>query len=116
MGDCTDNTKPIAGASRQVTLTETPLTVAALLAAASPVGSVIGSAVRITLAFNLPTTGQAAILARISRDGAFTLTATQGERILAGQKVALTLEQFPAEMRSVVGTVEAYLEQFELEV
>jgi len=114
MGDCTDKTKPIAGASRTITLTQTPATIATLLAAAG--GAVSPLAKRIMISFNIAPDGIDDPIARISRDGSFVLTATTGERILQAKKVALTKEQFGSKMRSKIGDVEAFAEQFDIEV
>lgn len=118
MGDCTDKTKPIAGASRTITLTETPLNIAALLAAATPPGAISPSpaATRIIISFNIAPDGVGDPIARISRDGSFTLTSTTGERILQASKIALTVEQFGSIMRSKTGSITAMAEQFEVEV
>jgi len=115
MSDCTDKTKPISGASREVTLGVAPLTIAALLAAATPSGSVSPLAKRITISFDVAPAGVTDPIARIARDGAFVLTDTKGERIIQASKVALSEEQFPALMRARVGTIAAFVEQFEVE-
>ena len=115
MSDCTDKTKPISGTSREVTLTTTPQTIAQLLAAASPSGAVNTLAKQITIAFDIAPDGVNDPVARIARDGSFALTDTKGERIIQTSKVALTKEQFPALMRARVGTVPAFVEQFDIE-
>lgn len=115
MSDCTDQTKPISGASREVTLTTASQTIAALLAAATPSGAVSPLAKRIMISFDIAPAGVNDPIARIARDGAFVLSDTKGERIIQASKVALTKEQFPALMRARVGTVKAFVEQFDIE-
>jgi len=51
----------------------------------------------------------------MTRDINFGLSATEGESIFQAKKKVLTKEQFDALFRSVSGTVDAFVEFFDVE-
>ena len=106
---CTNNTKPINGASASITITGTASSLATLGLTVNP------NAERIVVSFNMAIAGSRDPIARVARDDGFALSTTQGEPIVQASKIELTKEQFGALFIATVGTVDVFVEQFELE-
>ena len=107
---CTDKTKPINGASAALTITGTASTLATLGLTVNP------DAERIVVSFNMAVAGTRDPIARLARDDGFSLSATEGEPIVQASKIELTKEQFGALFIATSGTVDVFVEQFEIEV
>ena len=107
---CSNNTKPIDGSSDPITLTTTPQDLATMLGTALPT-----NAKRAVIHFDLAIAGQPSPLGRMTRDINFSLSATVGEPIFQAIPKVLTEEQLDALFRSVSGTVDAFVEFFDVE-
>ena len=107
---CSNNTKPIDGSSDPITLTTTPQDLATMLGTALPT-----NAKRAVIHFDLAIAGQPSPLGRMSRDINFILSATEGEPIFQAIPKVLTHEQIDDLFRSVSGTVNAFVEFFDIE-
>ena len=107
---CTDKTNPISGGSAAVTITATASSLATLGYTINPLAK------RIVVSFDMATAGTRDPIARVARDSGFALTTSQGEPITQASKIELTADQFGALFIATVGTVDVFVEQFELEV
>ena len=107
---CSNNTKPIDGSSKAIQLTIVPRNLVTMIGGALPT-----NAKRAVIHFDLAIAGQPSPLGRMTRDINFTLSATVGEPIFQAIPKVLTEEQLDALFRSVSGTVNAFVEFFDIE-
>ena len=111
MSECTDNTKPISGTSKEVTIGGSADTIEGH---GSYTLDPLAKEIRISADLELDKLSD--IIARFSRDPSFgTLTASTGNPMLRADVIILTKEQFLAKFINTQGDIKVFVEQFEFE-
>lgn len=107
---CSNNTKPIDGASTVITLGAIKRDLAFMIGGAIPTNAKLA-----LIHFDMAPAGKTDPIARFTRDINFLLTVAQGTPIQQASIVELTVEQFDALFISVSGDIDAFVEFFEEE-
>ena len=110
MSECTDNTKPLSGRSAPVTIeAASAKTLAGLGYTIDPLAK------EIVISADLELDKSNDIIAKFSRDPAFTPTASTGNPMLRADVITLTKEQFGAKFIATQGDIVVFVESFEFE-
>lgn len=110
MSECTDNTKPISGASKTVTIGGTAKTIEAH---GSYTFDPLAKEVRISFDLELDKLND--IIARFSRDPSFVPSASTANPAFRADVIILTKEQFLGKFINTQGDIDVFVEQFEFE-
>lgn len=110
MSECTDNTKPLSGRSAPVTIeAASAKTLVGLGYTIDPLAK------EIVISADLELDKSNDIIAKFSRDPAFTPTASTGNPLLRADVIILTKEQFGAKFIATQGDIVVFVESFEFE-